>query len=237
MLRYGIPVLQLQYSSNYSSVLENICPDVVLAAKPPLHEVLNMKQALSDAGCSGALWALWTWDLIDYGDDGIRREWFESVAPLMDVVFLNEVGRQGMWEKGLNVQMQHVVDGTVSISSDSEDGGVGDSIGLRPCWARRGGGGGGGEGGIVFVGSPGSSNTKLQSSGRIALLKRLSQTSIPIEIYGPEDEWLANGFESLGVIGGSELCGVYRGAAAVIAMSRDLRTGSSQSAAAVGMYR
>ena len=31
-----------------------------------------MKRALAAAGCSNVMWAMWTWDLIDYGDDGVR---------------------------------------------------------------------------------------------------------------------------------------------------------------------
>ncbi len=50
----------------------------------------------------------------------------------------------------LSLQMQHVVDGTVSISLDSEGGSNGDSLGLRPPWRAKTEGGG-----VVFVGSPG----------------------------------------------------------------------------------
>jgi hypothetical protein len=148
MLRYGLPVTLLQYGSNISAVVQNGCPDVVLVAKPPLAEVVRVKRSLRDAQCSGAVWALWTWDLVDYGDDGVRRRWFESVAPHMNVVFLNEVGRQGYWMQQFGVQVQLVIDGTVSVSPDSLA--YGDSIGLRPLWNKEGR-----SGGIVFVGSPG----------------------------------------------------------------------------------
>jgi hypothetical protein len=191
-----------------------------------------MKEELRSAGCKDALWAMWTWDLIDYGDDGVRRAWFESVAPHMHVVFLNEVGRQGMWRRGLGVQMQHVVDGTVSIALDSDGGGIGDGIGLRPLWRLKSSGRG-----VVFVGSPGSADTRLQSNGRLDLLRQFSHAGVSVDVFGPEDEWDAHGIESMGVIGGVELCEVYRSAAAVIAMSRDIRTSSSASAAAVGLYR
>jgi hypothetical protein len=128
--------------------------------------------------------------------------------------------------------MQHVVDGTVSISSDSDGGSSGDSIGLRPIWRDKSG-----RRGVVFVGSPGTPDTRKQSSSRLQLLRKLIESGVDVEVFGPEEEWMSQGFESSGVINGAELCSVYMTSAAVLAMSRDVQSSASASAAAVGMYR
>ena len=66
----------------------------------------------------GALLVMWMWDPIDYV--ALRSAWFNVIGPMVDVVFLNEAGRESFWLKnGCNV---HFVGEGCMVIGDSGPG-------------------------------------------------------------------------------------------------------------------
>jgi hypothetical protein len=156
---------------------------------------------------------MWFWDPIDYGEE--RRRWFDAVAPLFDLVFLNEKGREGMWACGnasssssYAAPSVHYVEEGVMVEGDRGPG-------RRPRDMPPAASG-------YDVTFQGTVYPYPPDFPRVRIIMALAATrGVDLAVYGPEDMWRELNITSKGMSYGVKSSHIHRASKVSLSLSRE----------------
>jgi hypothetical protein len=176
--------------------------DFALVAKAPSRQwVAAFKTAAAEAGFPVLMWF---WDPIDYGEE--RRRWFEEVAPLFDLVLLNEKGREAMWacQAGANV---HYIEEGAMVEGDRGPG-------RRP---------------IAMPAPASGPDVSFQGTvypfppdlARVRVVMALAaEPRLDLAVYGPQDMWRQLNITSRGMSYGAQSSHIHAASKVSLSLSR-----------------
>lgn len=177
--------------------------DFALVAKAPSRSwVSAFRQAAAEAGFPILMWF---WDPIDYGDE--RRRWFQEVAPLFDLVFLNEKGREASWACESQANVHYIEEGAM-VEGDRGPG-------RRP----------------VAMPAPASGpDVSFQGTvypfppdyARVRVIMALAAVpQLDLAVYGPEDMWRQLNITSRGMSYGAQSSRIHAASKVSLSLSRE----------------
>jgi len=165
--------------------------------------VLAFKQAAAAAGFPVFMWF---WDPIDYGQE--RRRWFEEVAPLFDLVFLNEKGREAMWACQAAAARVHYIEEGAMVEGDRGPG-------RRPVAMPEPASG-------ADVSFQGTVYPFPPDYARVRVIMALAAVEqFDLAVYGPEDMWRQLNITSRGMSYGVQSSHIHAASKVSLSLSRE----------------